>query len=72
MVFLAAAAISLARAVASVTVSGMRLAVTGLGITLLLGLSLALLRAGWWTPPAVEAAIAAHAAFACSAGYLCW
>ena len=68
MVFLAAAAISLARAVTSVTVSGMRLAVTSLGLTLLLGLSLALLRAGWWTPPAVEAAIAAHAAF----GLLGW
>ncbi|MDP2056548.1 MAG: hypothetical protein Q8K35_02160, partial [Thiobacillus sp.] len=67
-VFLAAASISLARAVASVTVAGIRLAVVCLGVTLLLGLALALLRAGWWTPPAVETAIAAHVSF----GLLGW
>ncbi|HWR76724.1 MAG TPA: hypothetical protein VN283_05900 [Thiobacillus sp.] len=67
-VFLAATSISLARAVAGVTVNGIRLAVACLGVTLLLGLALALLRAGWWTPPAVETAIAAHAAF----GLLGW
>lgn len=62
-VFLAAAAISLARAVAGVTANGIRLAVLSLAITLLLGLALALLRAGWWAPPAVESAIAAHVSF---------
>jgi uncharacterized membrane protein YphA (DoxX/SURF4 family) len=67
-VFLAAAVISLARAVASVTVNGMRLAGVCLGITLLLGLALALPRADWWTPPAVESVIAAHMAF----GLLGW
>jgi hypothetical protein len=67
-VFLAAASISLARAVASVTVNGIRFAVLSLAVTLLLGLALALLRAGWWIPPAVEAAIAAHVAF----GLLGW
>jgi hypothetical protein len=67
-VFLAAASFSLARAVASVTVSGMRLAVTSLGITLLLGVALALLRAGWWIPPAVQSVIAVHVAF----GLLGW
>ena len=68
LVFLAAAAGSLARAVGSATVNGIRLAVTSLAITLLLGLALALLRAGWWSPPAVEAAIAAHVVF----GLLGW
>ncbi|HEY9145784.1 MAG TPA: hypothetical protein VIN36_03790 [Thiobacillus sp.] len=67
-VFLAAATLSLARAVSSVTVGGMRLALGSLGITALLGLALALLRAGGWTPPAVEAAMAAHVAF----GLLGW
>ena len=62
-VFLAAAAISLARAVAGVTVNGIRFAVLSLAVTLLLGLALALLRAGWWSPPAVESAIAAHVSF---------
>ncbi len=62
-VFLAAAAFSLARAVAGVTVNGIRLAVVGLALTILLGLALALLRAGWWAPPAVESAIAAHVSF---------
>jgi len=67
-VFLTAAAIGLARAVASVTVSGVRLALLSLGMTVLLGLGLALLRAGGWMPPAVESAIAAHLAF----GLLGW
>lgn len=62
-VFLAAAAISLARAVAGVTVNGIRFAVLSLAATLLLGLMLALLRAGWWAPPAVESAIVAHVSF---------
>ncbi|MHB1144598.1 MAG: hypothetical protein ACYCZS_06840 [Thiobacillus sp.] len=63
IVFLMAAAISLARAVAGVTVNGIRLAVMSLALTILLGLMLALLRAGWWSPPAVESAIAAHVSF---------
>ena len=67
-VFLAAATISLARAVTSATVTGVQLAVGCLGITVVLGLALALLRAGWWIPPAAEAAIAAHVAF----GLLGW
>lgn len=67
-VFLAAAAISLVRAVSGVTVTGIRLAVSGLAVTLLLGLSLALLHAGWGTPAALEATIAAHVAF----GLLGW
>ena len=67
-VFLAAAASSLVRAVPGVTVTGVRLAVACLGIALLLGLALALLRAGWWTPPAVATAIAAHLGF----GLLGW
>jgi len=70
--FLVAASISLARAVTGVTVAGIRLAVLCLAFTLLLGLALALLRAGWWVPPAVEAAIAAHVAFGCSAGCCYW
>ena len=67
-VFIAAAATSLGRAAGNVTVWGMRLAVLSLGLTLVLGLALALLRAGAWTPPAAEAALAAHAAF----GLLGW
>ena len=67
-VFIAAAATSLGRAAGNVTVWGMRLAVLSLGLTLLLGLALALLRAGAWTPPAAEAALAAHATF----GLLGW
>ncbi|NDP47601.1 MAG: hypothetical protein GZ085_04265 [Sulfuriferula multivorans] len=66
--FILAAAISLARAVSGVTVVGIRFAVTCLGITILLGLVLTLLRAGWWAPPAIEAALSAHAAF----GLLGW
>ena len=67
-VFLAAATLSLARAVTGVTVGGMRLALASLGIAALLGLALALLRAGGWTPPAIEAARVAHVAF----GLLGW
>lgn len=70
-VFLVAAAISLVRAAPSVTVTGMRFAGAGLAITLLLGLALALLRAGGWTPAAeatAKAAGAAHVAF----GLLGW
>ncbi|MGK2952080.1 MAG: hypothetical protein ACSLEZ_06805 [Thiobacillus sp.] len=66
--FLAAAAISLVRAMAGVTVNGIRFAVASLAITLLLGLALALSRAGWWSSPTVEAAIAAHVSF----GLLGW
>ena len=68
MVFLAVAAISLARAVASVTVTGLRLALVCLGITLAIGLVLALLRAGWGFPPTVKATVSAHATF----GLLGW
>ena len=68
MIFLAAAAISLARAVPSVTVSGLRLALLCLGLTLLIGLVLAQLRAGWGVPPSVVVTAAAHAAF----GLLGW
>jgi hypothetical protein len=68
LVFLAAATLSLLRAVTGVTVSGIRLAVTSLAITVLLGLALVLLRAGWWAPPAVDAAVAAHIGF----GLLGW
>lgn len=67
-VFLAAAAIGLARAAAGVTVNGIRFAVTSLALTILLGLALALLRAGWWSPPAIEYAINAHA----SLGLIGW
>jgi hypothetical protein len=67
-VFLAAATISLARAVGGVTVNGIRLALASLVATVLLGVALALLRGGWWAPPAVESAIAAHAGF----GLLGW
>jgi hypothetical protein len=67
-VFLAAASVSLKRAVAGATVNGIRLALASLAVTLALGVALAVLRGGWWVPPAVEAAIAAHAAF----GLLGW
>jgi hypothetical protein len=66
--FLVAAAISLACAMPSVTVTGMRLAAASLGLTLVLGAALALLRAGWWSPPAIEHTVAAHIAF----GLLGW
>lgn len=68
LLFITAAAISLARAVAGVTVSGIRLAVLCLGFTVLSGVALALLRSGGWVPPAVEATIAAHVAW----GLLGW
>ena len=67
-VFLTAAALSLTGAVASVTVTGIRFAAGCLGITILLGLVLGLLRSGEWTPPAVEAVINTHVAF----GLLGW
>ncbi|MBS0330642.1 MAG: hypothetical protein JSR30_12365, partial [Proteobacteria bacterium] len=67
-VFLAAAAVSLVRATSNVTVWGMRLAVLSLGLTFMLGLVLALMRAGVWIPPARAAALAAHPAF----GLLGW
>ena len=67
-VFLAAAAISLARAVAAATVTGIRLAAISLAVTIPLGLALALLRTGWWAPPALDAMIAAHVSF----GLLGW
>jgi len=60
LLFLAAAAVSLARAVAGVTVTGIRLAVLCLGLTVLTGVALAWLRSGGGVPPAVEATIAAH------------
>ncbi len=67
-VFLAAAAVSLVRATGNVTVWGMRLAVLSLLLTFMLGLALALMRAGTWIPPASAAALAAHLAF----GLLGW
>jgi hypothetical protein len=67
-VFLAAAATSLTRATTSATVNGMRLALISLGITVLLGVALALLRTGWWAPPAADAVMAAHVSF----GLLGW
>jgi len=67
-VFLTAASISLVRAVPGVTVAGIRVALAFLALTVMLGLALVLLRAGWWTLPAVDASIAAHVAF----GLLGW
>src|SRR5512138_1522466 len=67
-VFLAAAAVSLTRAAAGATVTGMRLAATALAVTAALGVSLALLRAGWWVPPRGDALASAHVAF----GLLGW
>jgi hypothetical protein len=69
-VFLTAVTISLTRAVTSVTVSGIRFAVASLVITVMLGLTLALVqvRPDGWVSATVEAAIAAHAAF----GLLGW
>ncbi len=66
--FILAASISLMRAASGVTVIGIRFAMACLGFTILLGLALALLRAGWWAPPAIEAARSAHAAL----GLLGW
>ncbi len=62
-VFVVAAAVSLVRAAGGATVRGIRLAVAALAVAVTLGASLALLRAGGWAPPAVEATIAAHVAF---------
>jgi hypothetical protein len=62
-VFLVAAAVSLVRAQASTTVSGIRLAAASLLVTVLLGLALALLRAGAWSPPLADVAAAAHVTF---------
>lgn len=66
--FIAAAAISLARAAPSATVNGMRLALAGLACAAVLGLSLALLRADAWHPPLLAEATDAHAGF----GLLGW
>lgn len=68
IVFLAAATISMARAVTGVTATGIRLAGVSLAVTIVLGLALVLNRAGWWLPPAVEAAINTHVVF----GLLGW
>lgn len=62
-VFLGAAATSLVRAVRSATVRGMRLAAFSLGVTVVLGATLGLLRAGWWSLPASKAIVEAHVAF---------
>ncbi len=69
-VFLAATAISLARAAAGITVTGIRFAMACLAITVMLGLALALVqvRPDGWTSATVKAIIAAHAAF----GLLGW
>lgn len=67
LVFLAAAAISLARAAPSMTVGGMRLAITSLVLTIGFGLLLALRRADRWEV-ATDGASAAHVAF----GLLGW
>src|ERR1700690_1647119 len=50
-IFLAAAGTSLARAAGNVTVSGIQLAVVCLGLTVALGLALAVTRAGLWAMP---------------------
>lgn len=68
LVFLTAIAISLTRAVTSVTVTGIRFAVSSLAATIVLGGMLALMRTGVWAPPAIEAALAAHIAL----GLLGW
>ena len=67
-IFIAAAALSLVRAIASATVGGMRYAVASLAFTIALGAALALLRAGWWNAPMIEGAMAAHVGF----GLLGW
>src|SRR5574340_1550904 len=67
-VFLAAATVSLVRAAGNITVWGMRLAVLSLGLTVMLGLALALMRANMWAHPAGTAVLAAHLAF----GLLGW
>jgi hypothetical protein len=66
-IFITAATLSLVRAVAGVTVSGMRYALVSLAFTIALGTALALLRAGWWNA-AIEGVSAAHVGF----GLLGW
>ncbi|MFN3750836.1 MAG: hypothetical protein ACK4SR_05655 [Thiobacillus sp.] len=67
-VFLAASAAALLRAVASDTVSGIRLAWVGLAATAGLGTALAAARAGWLTLPDVAATVEVHALY----GLLGW
>ena len=67
-VFGAAAALSLARAARGDTVNGMRLALAGLMLTVVLGVALALPRAGWAPLSPDWAHVGAHAAF----GLLGW
>lgn len=67
-VFLAAAAISLTRAITSATVNGIRFAAISLGITVLFGVALVLQRTGGWAMPAIDAVTTAHVSF----GLLGW
>lgn len=67
-VFLVAAGTSLARAGSNATVRGIQLAAACLGLTVALGLGLALTRAGLWAMPDAQSAGAAHPAF----GLLGW
>lgn len=67
-IFVGAVSISLARAPAGASVTGIRLAVASLALTVLLGVALALMRAGWWNPRSADAMIAAHVSF----GLLGW
>jgi hypothetical protein len=60
-VFVLAAASSLVRAVSSVTVSGVRIAVASLALAVALGLALALSRSTGWGLAETAAAITAHA-----------
>lgn len=66
--FLLAAALGLARAVANETVTGIRLALLGLALTVGLGILLALVRTVGWMPGAIESVRDAHVAF----GLLGW
>ncbi len=66
--FLAAAAVSLARAAGNATVNGIRFAALGLAVTASLGLTLALARTGLELPVAIQATSAAHVGF----GLLGW
>lgn len=59
-VFVIAAFQSLVHAMTGVTATGIWLAVLCLVATILLGLALALLRAGWWLPPQVDLVIDTH------------
>jgi hypothetical protein len=67
-VFLAAAAISLARAAGNITVTGIRLAIISLAVAAILGVTLAFARTGLRLPFELHAASAAHIAF----GLLGW